>query len=143
VTALPGGGPTAHVGVPLQPDRSGRTARVDDARHVRDLLEQVLFTAPGERVNRPGFGSGLPQLLFAPADPSVAAAAQLAAQSAVQTWLGDVLALDDLQVSAADAALRVEVTFRLLAGGQTQTVTFTRGTFPPGAPAASAPGGTL
>lgn len=118
-----------HVAFPHAVDRRGRTAAVGDAAYVDQLVAQVLFTAPGERVNRPSFGSGLTQLLFSPADPAVAAAAQLAAQTALQTWLGDVLVLNDLSVVADDATLRVTVTYTLVASGQRTTVTFDRGTF--------------
>ncbi|HEY2325614.1 MAG TPA: GPW/gp25 family protein, partial [Thermoanaerobaculia bacterium] len=61
---------------PFQLDSRGRTAGCDDARHVRDMLEQLLFTNAGERVNRPDFGSGLQQLIFAPNSPELAAALQ-------------------------------------------------------------------
>ena len=54
------------VGYPLRVDAHGATARTDRAGYLRDLIEQVLFTAPGERVNRPDFGAGVGQLVFAP-----------------------------------------------------------------------------
>jgi phage baseplate assembly protein W len=38
----------------------------DRGRHVREQIEQVLFSNPGERVFRPEFGSGLRSLLFEP-----------------------------------------------------------------------------
>jgi uncharacterized protein len=120
---------TEHVAFPHAIDRRGRTAAAGSVEHVRQLIAQVLFTAPGERVNRPGFGSGLTQLLFSPADPSVAAAAQLAAQTAIQTWLGDIVVLDDLNVIAEDSTLRVTVEYSLVASGERVTVTFDRGTF--------------
>lgn len=118
-----------HVAFPFTIDRRGRTATADDGTYIRSLLEQVLFTAPGERVNRPTFGSGLNQLLFAPNDPSVVAAVQLAAESSVQVWLGDLLVLEKLQVEALDAVLLVEVTYRLLETAEVRMVTFRRGTF--------------
>ncbi|HET9442222.1 MAG TPA: GPW/gp25 family protein [Acidimicrobiales bacterium] len=121
--------PPGHVAFPHGVDRRGRTAAASDPAYVRQLVAQVLFTAPGERVNRPGFGSGLTQLLFSPADPAVAAAAQLAAQTAIQTWLGDVVVLDDLSVTAEDSTLRVTVGYTLVASGERLTVTFDRGTF--------------
>ena len=49
---------------PYHFDSHGRTAAIDYDAHIRDLIEQVLFTAPGERVNRPDFGSGLLRLVF-------------------------------------------------------------------------------
>ena len=55
-----------NIDFPFQFDRRGRTATTSDAGHVRDMIEQLLFTNPGERVNRPDFGSGLQQLVFAP-----------------------------------------------------------------------------
>ena len=45
---------------------NGRTATTDRSKHIRNLIRQVLFTIPGERVNRPAFGSGLNQLVFDP-----------------------------------------------------------------------------
>jgi uncharacterized protein len=38
---------------PYHFDARGRTAAIDDAGHIRDMVEQLLFTNPGERVNRP------------------------------------------------------------------------------------------
>ncbi len=49
---------------PYRISATGRSATTGDADHVRDLIEQVLFTAPGERVMRPDFGSGLLALVF-------------------------------------------------------------------------------
>ena len=51
---------------PYHVDGTGRSATTGAADHVRDLIEQVLFTAPGERVMRPDFGSGLLALVFEP-----------------------------------------------------------------------------
>ena len=51
---------------PYHFDGSGRSAATDEADHIRDLIEQVLFTSPGERVMRPDFGAGLLALVFEP-----------------------------------------------------------------------------
>ncbi|HYJ93736.1 MAG TPA: GPW/gp25 family protein, partial [Vicinamibacterales bacterium] len=59
---------------PYRFDRSGWTATTGDEDHIRDLIEQVLFTAPGERVNRPTFGSGVLRLVFAPNSDTLASA---------------------------------------------------------------------
>jgi phage baseplate assembly protein W len=64
----------------------GRTAEADGDAHLRQLIEQVLFTYPGERVNRPDFGSGLMQLVFAPSGEELATAAQFLVQGALQRW---------------------------------------------------------
>jgi phage baseplate assembly protein W len=75
---------------------------------VRDLIDQLLFTNPGERVNRPDFGSGLLQLIFAPNSPELAAALQFTVQAALQQWLGDVIQVQALEVSS-EAKLQVEL----------------------------------
>jgi phage baseplate assembly protein W len=87
----------------------------------------VLFTAPGERVNRPTFGSGVLQLLFAPQNDALAAAAQLAVQGALQQWLGDLIQVEAVQVEAEDATLRVSVQYVLRRTQQRQAAQFTRG----------------
>jgi phage baseplate assembly protein W len=92
-------------------DGRGRTAQVDEDRHIADLVEQVLFTSPGERVNSPSFGSGLTRLLFAPNDDSLAAATQLAVQGALQQWLGDLIQVGSVQVQNLDATLEVTVSY--------------------------------
>ncbi len=108
-------------------DRSGRTAATDDADHVRDLIEQVLFTAPGERVNRPTFGSGLMQLVFAPNSNELAAATQFLVQGALQQWLGDLIAVEGVQVEANEAALRVVIQYVIRRSQVRQSAEFTRG----------------
>jgi phage baseplate assembly protein W len=102
----------------------GRTASTTYENHVRDLIEQLLLTSPGERVNRPDFGSGLLQLVFAPAGPEVAAALQFAIEAAVQRWLGDVVELRGLDVDGEDAALKITVQYALRATGEVRTETF-------------------
>jgi Bacteriophage baseplate protein W len=115
-----------NIDFPLQFDSRGRTAAVDDAGHVRDMLEQLLFTNAGERVNRPDFGSGLLQLVFAPNSPELAAALQFTTRAAIQRWLGDVIDLRGLEVVADDSTLRVAVDYALRRTGEAQTETFER-----------------
>jgi phage baseplate assembly protein W len=114
------------VDFPYGVDRRGRTASTDEDDHVRDLIEQVLFTAPGERVNRPTFGSGLLQLLFAPNSDALAAATQLTVQAALQEWLGDRIEVQDVTVEAADSSLTATVVYAIRRTQQVQSATFTR-----------------
>ena len=107
-------------------DTRGRTAMTGDAEHIRDMIEQVLFTSPGERVNRPAFGSGILQLLFAPNSPELAATTQFLVQGALQQWLGDVIAVEDVSVESVDAMLTVKVAYLIRATQQRQLATFTR-----------------
>ena len=62
-----------NIDFPFHFDSRGHTASTDENDHVRDMIEQLIFTSPGERVNRPDFGSGLLQLIFAPNSPELAA----------------------------------------------------------------------
>jgi phage baseplate assembly protein W len=112
---------------PLQFDGRGRTAVTDQDTHLRDLIEQVLFTAPGERVNRPTFGTGLMQLVFAANSPELAAATQLLVQSALQQWLGDLILVQTITVSAEDSTVRVIVEYIVRRTQVRRTDEFQRG----------------
>lgn len=116
-----------NVDFPFHFDGRGRTADVDVDGHIRDLIEQVLFTAPGERVNRPTFGSGLLRLVFAPNSDELAAATQFLVQGALQQWLGDLIQVDEVQVASQDATLRVVVQYTVRRTQQQQVAQFTRG----------------
>lgn len=120
----------ANVDFPLHFDGRGRTAEVDDDAHIRDLVEQVLFVAPGERVNRPTFGSGLTRLVFAGNSDELAAATQLLVQAALQQWLGDLIQVDDVQVANDDATLRVTVQYTVRRTGQQHVNVFSGGAGP-------------
>jgi uncharacterized protein len=112
---------------PYAVDGRGRTASTGAADHVRDLIEQVLFTIPGERVNRPGFGSGLSQLVFAPNSPELATATQFLVQGSLQEWLADVVQVEAIRVEAVEASLRVTVTYIIRGTGERRTAEFKRG----------------
>jgi hypothetical protein len=113
--------------VPLRFDHRGRTAECGDERYVRELIEAVLFTAPGERVMRPDFGSGLPQLVFAPASSELAGATRMLVHGALTQWLGDLIAVQQVEVSADDATLRVTVAYTLHGEETPRVASFERG----------------
>lgn len=115
-----------HFDYPYHLDGRGRTAGTGEDEHVRDLIEQLLFTSPGERVNRPDFGSGLLQLVFAPNSDELAAALQFTVQGALQQWLGDRIEVDAVEVVAADSTLEVTVRYRLRRDGQPRTAELVR-----------------
>jgi hypothetical protein len=115
-----------HIDYPFHFDSRGRTADATEDDHIRDLIEQVLFTAPGERVNRPTFGSGLMQLIFAPNGDELATTTQFLAQGALQQWLGDVIQVEAVSVESVDATLRVMVHYQVRRSGQRRVAQFTR-----------------
>lgn len=96
---------------PYRVDGRGRSASTDENDHIRDLVEQVLFTAPGERVNRPTFGCGLLQLVFEPNAEPLALAIRASVTAALQQWLGDLIAVDQVAVEAQESVLRVTVSY--------------------------------
>lgn len=116
-----------NIDFPFHLDARGRTAQADDDDHIRDMIVQVLFTSPGERVNRPDFGSGLLQLVFAPNSAELAATLQFTTQAALQRWLGDVIDVEAVDVVSEDATLRVTVQYVVKRSGTRQQATFESG----------------
>jgi hypothetical protein len=111
---------------PYRLDARGRSALAGEAEHVRDMIEQLLFTTPGERVNRPDFGCGVLQLVFAPSGPELAVTVQFTVQAALQRWLGDVIEVSDLAVTAVDSTLTVELEYVIRRTREARKDTFTR-----------------
>ncbi len=114
------------VDYPFSLGRYGRTAITGEDEHLRDLIEQVLFTLPGERVNRPTFGSGLLQLVFAPNSEALAAATQATVQGALQQWLGDLILVEAVQVTQQESLLQVQVQYVIRRSQQRQVAQFER-----------------
>lgn len=114
------------IGFPFSIDGLGCTATADEDRHARDLLEQVLFTSPGERVNQPDFGCGLMGLLFEPAGESLITMTQVAVQGALQRWLADVLQVQAVCIEPEDQVVRVTVEYVVLRTQQRKTAQFSR-----------------
>jgi phage baseplate assembly protein W len=108
-------------------DGTGHTAHTDPLTHISDMIEQILFTSPGERVNRPTFGSGTAQLVFAPNSDVLAAAQQQAIQASLQMWLSDLIRVQSVSVVAQDATLQVTVVYSVIQSGQQQTQEFVYG----------------
>ena len=115
-----------NIDFPFHFNSRGHTATTSDDDHIRDMIEQLLFTNPGERVNRPEFGSGLLQLVFAPNSPELAATLQFTMQAALQQWLGDLIDVQDLEVTSEEATLRVALQYAVKRSGEQRTETFER-----------------
>ena len=115
-----------NIDYPFHFDGRGRTATIDDDNHIREMIEQVLFTSPGERVNRSDFGSGLLQMVFAPSSTELAAALQFTTQAALQRYLGDLIDLQSLQVTTQDSTLNVVVKYIVKRTGDSRTENFVR-----------------
>src|SRR5512143_2943593 len=115
-----------NIDYPYHIDYRGRTASTGTDDHIRDMIEQVLFTSPGERVNRPTFGCGLLQLVFAPNSGELAAATQYIVQGSLQQWLGDVIQVNSVTIENQDSTLRINVSYTIRRTQQTQSAQFER-----------------
>jgi uncharacterized protein len=114
----------SEIDYPYRIDGRGRTASSDGADHLRDLIEQVLFTAPGERVMRPEFGCGLAQLVFEPNSTTLAAATQMVVQAALLQNLSHLIAVNEVTVENDDATLRVSIAYTVLEDGRARRASF-------------------
>ncbi len=115
------------IGFPYRVDPRMRTAEASEEDHIKDLIEQILFTNPGERVNRPDFGAGLDQLVFGPAGAAMVTTVQTLAQGALQQWLSDRVRVDGVEVTADGPLLRVTVQYTLIRNQERRTAVLERG----------------
>jgi phage baseplate assembly protein W len=109
---------------PFAIDGRGRAATTGEDEHIRDLIEQVLFTSPGERVNRPDFGCGLRALLFMPNSDALAVATQVLTKGALQRWLEEEIRVDQVEVRAEDERLVVTVAWTKRTTGESRVGEF-------------------
>jgi phage baseplate assembly protein W len=94
----------------------GRLAvQTDFAEHVEQLIKQVLYTNPGERINRPDFGCGIRRMVFAPNSQESASLAQITIYQALEKWLGSLIKVEEVRVRALEAVLEIRIGYRLKA----------------------------
>jgi phage baseplate assembly protein W len=111
---------------PFDVDLTGAVTQATDADHIEQMIEQVLFTRPGERVNRPDFGCGLTQLIFEPANSELAAVTNALVRSALLKWMGDLIHVDALTITAVDDTFTVNLSYAILGTQTRNTATFTQ-----------------
>lgn len=112
-----------NVDAPFGFDDRGRTTEATDEDHVRDMIEAVLLTGPGERVMRPDFGAGLLAVPFAPNGAETGPALELIMQASLQRWLGDVVEVRRVTATSEDSTLAVVVEYAIRRTGQAGTTT--------------------
>jgi len=92
----------------------GRLAvQTDYAEHVEQLIKQVLFTNPGERINRPDFGCGIRRMVFAPNSQESASLAQITIVQALDKWLGSVIKTEEVKIKALEEVLEIRIGYLL------------------------------
>ncbi|MDT5233491.1 MAG: uncharacterized protein QOI39_3991 [Mycobacterium sp.] len=104
---------------PYHLDANGHTATTRDRDdHIRQMLRQLLFTRPGERVNRPDFGCGLGDLVFEPNRGRLAAALEVTVVTSVGHWLGDLIQLHNVDIENQEEKLLVNLKYSVRPGGE-------------------------
>jgi uncharacterized protein len=94
----------------------GRLAEETDyGKHVDQLIRQVLFTSPGERVNRPDFGCGVRRMIFAPNSEISASLAQVTIFESLKRWLDPVITVNDVKATALNEVLQIQIVYVLKA----------------------------
>lgn len=94
----------------------------DRQEHIREQIEQVLFTHPGERVFRPDFGAGVRALVFEPNDSAL----WELTKKRLLSSLADVLAGEvdprtlEVDVTGEDAELRIVISYTLATIGHSE-----------------------
>ena len=116
-----------NIDFPFHFDSGGRNATTHDADHIRDMIEEFLFTSPGERVNRPDFGSALLAMVFEPNSPERATALQFTIQAGLMRWLGNLIEVHKLGVTSENASLTADLVYAIRMTGEVRRETFTRG----------------
>jgi len=111
---------------PFKIDGRGHSADTNDFRHIRQMIEQVLLTILGERVNRPTFGTGINQLVFAPNSEELAASTQFLVQAALQQWLGEIIRVDAVKTMSRESQLHISVQYTVKLNQQAQTAEFVK-----------------
>lgn len=97
----------------------GRAAEEQDYdAYVRQLIRQVLMTAPGERINRPDFGAGIRRMVFAPNNPAAASLTQTLVYQALSKWLATVIKVEEVAVTSEDEKLFITVHYLVIQRGE-------------------------
>ncbi len=112
------------IGFPIRIDHRGRTAETTHGQHVREMIEQLLFTSPGERVNQPEFGCGLMKMVFGPNSDELASATQFLIQGSIQQWLGHLVQVQEVEVRSEEEKLLVTIKYTLIKTQQQQMDSF-------------------
>jgi phage baseplate assembly protein W len=114
------------IAYPFALTESGAIATADEDAHLRQMIEQVLFTNPGERVNRPDFGCGLEAMVFEPISSEMIAVTQALVRANLLKWLGDRIQIINLVVEAVESSLVITLDYAVLGTLERRVGTFVR-----------------
>jgi uncharacterized protein len=117
---------TKYFNFPFLIDKNGYTSTINREDHAEQLIEQVLFTIQGERVNRPTFGTGINQLVFAPNSEELATATQLLIQGSLEQWLSDIISVSSVAVTSDDSRLTIVIEYYTIMDRTNHVANFVR-----------------
>lgn len=98
-------------GFPFTVNEAGRISATGGDEAIRGKIIQVLFTAPGERINLPEFGCGLFNLVFEPNDDILAAAMEFTVGQALTRWLGADILVEGVRVDSSEETMYIEIIY--------------------------------
>ena len=98
-------------GFPFAVNEAGRINATGGDEAIRGKIIQVLFTAPGERVNQPEFGCGLFNLVFEPNYAILASAMEFTIGQALVRWLKDDILVNGVSVDSSESTVTVEIAY--------------------------------
>src|SRR3954454_15137096 len=87
----------------------------DYSQHVEQMIKQILFTNPGERINRPDFGCGIRRMVFAPNSDVTANVTQVMIHQALEKWMGNLIEVADVKTNANNETLEIKIVYILKA----------------------------
>ncbi len=111
---------------PFQASDRGVASTSGRSEAIRQQLEQLLMTIPGERVNRPDFGCGIQRLVFAGADPETAASAEYLIATSIRRFMRDLVRLDAVRVTVDVTTLYVDILYTAVDTGEELAASFTQ-----------------
>ncbi len=106
------------VSFPLRIDNRGRMATAGYETHVREMLEQLLFTQPGERVNRPDFGTPISAAIFDRPTDELISSLEFQVSTSVQRFMGEVVSLENVSIDVVDDQIEIILTYTIIALNQ-------------------------
>jgi phage baseplate assembly protein W len=112
------------IAYPFRINSRARTETANYEDHIRHLIKQALFTMPGERVNRPDFGSELMQLTFNNLGDEVTSTIQFLVQGSIQQHLGDLIQLEAVEIQSFDSRLQVIINYIIKSSSDRRTTSF-------------------
>lgn len=115
-----------HKSFPFHFDVRGHIARCDDSAHILDMLEQILFTTPGERVNRPDFGCGVAAMVFGSTAPEFITVKKSQIHSQIQQLLGHLIQVNEIALSVQESRITIVINYTIFKNQQNQSAEFSR-----------------